>query len=201
MQFSKKEGVLIISELIKASMDDGSYKSEAEIARAVGIGPHKLSRWKNGRHPVPSEVCTLALILLDRAFEGERVKDLIDRRIRMYARLMARFDFNGSFEDLYDEEMGTVEFSPEDQIVYSTHYHQTMDELMVTRGSKTQLSRIERVILSLICDGIDSQVISMSMGLELDFVEKKIEIIKEFIGSEKLSSLIKYAIKEGIIEL
>lgn len=57
-------GTKLINDLIKKCVCDEGYRSEAALARALGIGPHKLSRWKNGVYPVPPEARKLFGLLL-----------------------------------------------------------------------------------------------------------------------------------------
>ncbi len=72
-------GTKIFRDLIAKCVCDGGYKSEAALARAWGIHPQKINRWKLGKSRVSSEAVTLALILLS-CPSPSQVKRVLNQR-------------------------------------------------------------------------------------------------------------------------
>lgn len=73
-------GTKLINDLIKKCVCDEGYRSEAALARALGIVPQKLNRWKKGKSRVSSEMVTLIGVLMH--FESfEDIKKTLGRSL------------------------------------------------------------------------------------------------------------------------
>lgn len=76
---SEVYGKKVILALIKKSVCDGGFASEADLARGLNIVPQKLNRWKKGKSAVSTEGVTLAFLLMEQP-NGASIKKVLSRQ-------------------------------------------------------------------------------------------------------------------------
>jgi DNA-binding NarL/FixJ family response regulator len=70
----------------------------------------------------------------------------------------------------------------------------------IAQGAGVQLSSREREVLQLIAEGLSNKEIAASLGLSVRTVDSHRAALMEKLGIHKVSGLVRYAIREGLLK-
>lgn len=127
-----------------------------------------------------------------------------DRRQDVDEALKAGADGYVAKGDSTDDLLAAIERVSSGQIHFSPSVTGHLVEIALGRetaeGSRVQLSSREREVLRLIAEGLSNKEIAVALGLSVRTIDSHRATVMEKLGIHKVSGLVRYAIREGLLD-